>query len=140
MTDGTTKGTEDPRDPRAPKGAAVKPAGTVEGKTVAAGKATEIQVLVGPDDGAPNFALRRFVMGPGGGMPLHTNRVEHEQFVVRGRARIRIGERVHEVAAGHALYIPAGVPHSYEVVEGPFEFLCVVPNLPDRIELVGDGC
>jgi quercetin dioxygenase-like cupin family protein len=120
--------------------AAVKPAGTVETKPVAAGRATEIQVLVGPDDGAPNFALRRFVMGPGGGMPLHTNRVEHEQFVVRGRARIRIGERVHEVAAGHALYIPAGVPHSYEVLDGPFEFLCVVPNRPDRIELVGDGC
>ena len=61
--------------------AAVKAAGTVDAKPVAAGKATEIQVLVGPGDGAPNFALRRFVMGPGGGMPLHTNLVEHEQFV-----------------------------------------------------------
>lgn len=119
---------------------AVKPAGTVAGTKVAAGTATEVQVLVGPADGAPNFALRRFVMGEGGGMPLHTNAVEHEQFVVRGRARITIGSEVHDVAAGHALYIPAGVPHAYEVVEGPFEFLCVVPNLPDRIEILGAGC
>jgi len=28
------------------------------------------------------------------------------------------------------------VPHAYEVLEGPFEFLCMVPNLPDRIEIV----
>jgi len=119
---------------------AVKPAGSVAGKSVAAGTATEVQVLVGPEDGAPNFALRRFVMGEGGGMPRHTNAVEHEQFVVRGRARITVGDDVHEVAAGHSLYIPAGMPHSYEVVEGPFEFLCVVPNLPDTITLLDDGC
>jgi hypothetical protein len=30
------------------------------------------------------------------------------------------------------------VPHNYEADAGeePFEFLCVVPNLPDEIELV----
>ena len=115
---------------------AVKPAGTVAGTNVAAGTATEVQVLVGPGDGAPNFALRRFVMGEGGGMPLHTNAVEHEQFVVRGRARITVGSEVHDVAAGHALYIPAGVPHSYQVLEAPFEFLCMVPNAPDRLEVL----
>lgn len=73
-------------------------------------------------------------------MPLHTNAVEHEQYVLAGRARITVGAQVHEVAAGHTLFIPAGVPHSYEVVEAPFEFLCIVPNAPDRIELVGPGC
>jgi len=93
-------------------------------------------VLVGEDDGAPNFAMRRFVMGEGGGMPLHTNAVEHEQYVLRGRGRVRIGEALHDVEAGDAVYIPAGTPHSYDVVEAPFEFLCVVPNDPDKIELV----
>ena len=124
-------------DPSQP---AVKPADSVAAKPVAAGTATEIQVLVGPADGAPSFALRRFVMGPGGGMPLHTNTVEHEQFVVRGRALVTVGEEVHEVAAGHALYIPAGMPHSYRVVEAPFEFLCVVPNREDRLEILGPSC
>jgi quercetin dioxygenase-like cupin family protein len=113
---------------------------SVPSTPVVAGTATVVQVLVGPAEGAPNFALRRFSMGPGGGMPLHTNAVEHEQYVLAGRARVTVGERVHEVAAGHALFIPAGVPHSYQVVEAPFEFLCIVPNAPDRIELVGPGC
>jgi quercetin dioxygenase-like cupin family protein len=119
---------------------AVKRSALVEAKAVAAGTATAVQVLVGPADGAPHFALRRFVMGEGGGMPLHTNTVEHEQFVVRGRARVTVGDAVHEVEAGHALYIPAGVPHSYEVVEAPFEFLCVVPNAPDRLEILAPSC
>lgn len=114
----------------------VSPAADLPATPVKAGAATDMQVLVGPAQGAPNFVLRRFIMGAGGGMPLHTNEVEHEQYVLRGRARIRIGDAVHDVAADHTLFIPAGVPHSYEVVEAPFEFLCVVPNQPDQIRLV----
>ena len=102
---------------------------------VAAGTATETSVLIGPDDGAPNFSMRRFTMGAGGGMPRHTNRVEHEQYVVRGRAKVTVGDTVHGVEEGDVLLIPAGTPHSYEVVQAPFEFLCIVPNCPDRIEL-----
>jgi quercetin dioxygenase-like cupin family protein len=117
----------------------VKNSADVARKEVAAGRATETQVLIGPDDGAPHFALRRFVMGDGGGMPRHTNTVEHEQYVLRGRAEVTVGDRAHRVEAGTALYIPAGVPHSYRVIEAPFEFLCIVPNAPDRIEILGEG-
>jgi quercetin dioxygenase-like cupin family protein len=98
-----------------------------------------MQILVGPDEGAPNFVMRRFVMEMGGGIPKHSNEVEHEQYVLRGRARIRIGESVHEVGPDDTLYIPAGETHSYEVIEGPFEFLCVVPNAPDRIHLAEEA-
>lgn len=118
------------------EGGTVRPAGRVPLQDVAAGRGTRMQVLVGPEEGAPNFALRRFVMEEGGGIPFHTNRVEHEQYVLRGRARIRIGKEIHEVGPDDSLYIPAGTPHSYEVTEGPFEFVCVVPNEPDEIRIV----
>jgi len=118
----------------------VERADAVPTTTVAAGTKAAMQVLVGPDQGAPNFVLRRFIMETGGGMPLHTNQVEHEQYVLRGRARVRIGDAVHEVRADHTLYIPAGAPHSYEVLEGPFEFLCVVPNKADKVSVVGEAC
>lgn len=105
---------------------------------VKAGRGAERQVLIGPDD-APHFALRRFIMAPGGGIPKHTNTVEHEQYVLRGRAKVGIGGTVFQVEAGNVLFIPAGVPHWYEVDgDEAFEFLCVVPNAPDRIEMVGD--
>jgi quercetin dioxygenase-like cupin family protein len=120
----------------------VRSARDLPAETVGAGRGTRRQVLIGPDD-APNFALRRFVMEPGGGMPRHTNAVEHEQYVLRGRARVGIGDEVYEVGADDVVFIPAGVPHFYEALgdEGdePFEFLCVVPNLEDRIEVLDEG-
>ena len=122
------------RDPKSQS--VVRHADEVDGQNVAAGTATRTQVLLGPDDGMPNFAMRRFRMEAGGGMPRHTNTVEHEQYVLSGRARITIGDEVHEVRAGNVLYIPAGVPHDYQVLEAPFEFLCMVPNAPDKIEIL----
>ncbi len=120
----------------------VRHAADIARDLVAAGTGTERQVLIGPETG-PNFALRRFIMQPGGGMPPHTNAVEHEQYVLRGRATVGIGDETHTLSADDVVFIPAGVPHWYRA-EGdePFEFLCVVPNAPDRIELVepaGDG-
>ncbi len=130
MTDELEQGLED--------AAVVKRAEAVEARDVPAGTATRTQVLLGPADGTPNFAMRRFTMGEGGGMPRHTNTVEHEQYVLRGRARVGIGDDVHDVAADDVLYIPAGAPHFYEVVEAPFEFLCMVPNDEDRLTIL-DG-
>jgi quercetin dioxygenase-like cupin family protein len=117
----------------------VKHAQDVEAKTVAAGKDTTIQVLISSQEG-PNFALRKFSMQKGGGMPRHTNTVEHEQYVLRGHAKIGIGDYIHEVKAGDVVFIPAGVPHFYENIgEEPFEFLCVVPNREDKITIVDEA-
>ncbi len=88
----------------------VRHAESVAPETVTAGKGTVRQVLIGPDE-APNFALRRFIMEPGGGIPAHTNTVEHEQYVLRGRAKIGIGEKVFEVESGSVVFIPAVTPH-----------------------------
>ena len=114
----------------------VRRADSVSAVEVKAGSGTRRQILIGPEE-APHFAMRRFIMQPGGGMPPHTNTVEHEQYVLRGRAKIGIGDEVVEVERDDVVYIPAGTPHWYEALgEEPFEFLCVVPNKPDRIELV----
>ncbi len=115
----------------------VRPANDCPEEPVAQGRDTTRQVLIGPDVG-PNFALRRFIMQPGGGMPLHTNEVEHEQYVLRGSARVRIGDETHHVKAGDVVFIPGGTPHSYDADEGaePVEFLCVVPNRPDEVRMV----
>jgi len=121
----------------------VREADSLPAEEVRAGTGTTRQILIGPDEG-PNFALRRFIMQPGGGMPRHTNTVEHEQYVLCGAARITLGDEIHHVKKGDVVFIPAGVPHSYEAQgDEPFEFLCVVPNQADVIELVVEespGC
>lgn len=108
-------------------------------RPVGAGDGASFQVLIGPDEG-PNFAMRRFRIDAGGRIPMHTNLVEHEQLVLRGRARLVIGGQTHDVEKDHVVFIPAGVPHSYTVLgDGPFEFLCLVPNREDRIAFVEAG-
>lgn len=118
----------------------VKHSASVQVRTIPVGTDASTQVLLGADDGMPNFSMRKFSMQEGGGMPLHTNTVEHEQYVLRGHARIRIGDEDHEVGPEDVVYIPAGIPHSYHVLQGPFEFLCMVPNLPDTLELLDERC
>jgi quercetin dioxygenase-like cupin family protein len=117
----------------------VKHVSEVEPAVVSAGIKTTRQVLISSEEG-PNFALRRFVMQPGGGMPRHTNTVEHEQYVLKGHARIGIGDEIHEVKQGNVVFIPEGVPHWYQNIgEEPFEFLCIVPNKPDETTILGDA-
>lgn len=118
----------------------IKHSTDVEAKDVAAGKETTIQVLISSQEG-PNFALRKFSMQKGGGMPRHTNTLEHEQYILRGEATITIGDETHHVQTGDVVFIPEGAIHSYENTgEEPFEFLCIIPNKEDKITIVGDTC
>lgn len=110
----------------------------IQKNIVEAGSGTSIQILISPES-APHFAMRCFTMEPGGGIPKHTNTVEHEQYVLGGRAEVGIGDEVHEVKKGDVVFIPAGVPHWYKN-EGDetFQFLCLVPNQQDKIEIIED--
>lgn len=114
----------------------VKSSREVPFQPVKVGEKATFQVLIASEE-APHFAMRRFVLAPGGHIPAHTNTVEHEQYILRGRARLGIGEQTYEVGAGDVVFIPQGVPHWYRN-EGAedFEFLCLIPNQEDRMTLV----
>jgi len=93
-------------------------------------------VLLGDDQGTPNFDMRRFVLAPGARVPRHTNEVEHEQFVLEGGYVVGIGEETYTVSAGDSLLIPAGVEHRYRNdTDTQGSFLCVVPKDDDQITL-----
>jgi quercetin dioxygenase-like cupin family protein len=115
----------------------VRRADAVEYEPVDAADGLARGVLVGPEDGAPNFAMRRFTLAAGAEVPRHTNSVEHEQYVLAGEYVVGIGEEEHRVTAGDSLLIPAGTVHWYRN-DGDREgaFLCAVPNGDDAIELV----
>jgi len=99
------------------------------------GENTFRQVLISPNE-APNFAMRKFTIDPNGFMPLHNNIVEHEQYVLNGKAEIQIGEDIFIVKKDDVVFIPAEVYHSYKNIgDRNFEFLCLVPNKEDKITL-----
>ena len=94
-------------------------------------------VLIGDEHGAPNFAIRRFVLEAGAAVPKHTNEVEHEQYVLEGEYTVGIADEEYEVEAGDSLLIPAETVHWYRN-EGDEQgaFICAVPNGDDEIELL----
>ncbi|MCL4549360.1 MAG: cupin domain-containing protein [Bacteroidetes bacterium] len=114
----------------------VKKLDEVKKEEVKAATKTTRQVLIGPNEG-PNFAMRKFTIEPGGSMPMHTNTVEHEQLVLGGQAIVVIDDKTFEVKKDDVVFIPAKTPHSYQTVGNePFEFLCVVPNKEDIMEML----
>ncbi|MGD9655291.1 MAG: cupin domain-containing protein, partial [Sulfuricurvum sp.] len=99
-------------------------------------KGVSMKMLLSPEE-SPNFAMRNFTIDAGGHMPLHTNTVEHEQYVISGRAKVVIGDKTIEAGAGDVLLIPAGVPHSYETLGNEaYSFLCLVPKAQDCINVI----
>ena len=114
----------------------VKHSQDIESVAVAGGVGVTKKTLISLAE-APNFEMRCFIIQPGGNMPRHTNTVEHEQYVLTGRARICIGEEEFDVRPGDVVFIPAGLPHWYQNSgTDVFQFICVVPNKPDTITLV----
>lgn len=108
----------------------------IKEEVVEAGEGVSIKVLISSDD-APHFAMRKFRITKGGFMPYHTNSVEHEQYVLKGSAKVIIDGKEHIAKKDDVLFLPAGAAHSYEVIgDEDYEFLCLVPNLEDNIKIV----
>ncbi len=108
----------------------------IQKDVVKSGANAYMQMLISSDE-APNFIMRKFTIEPGGEIPLHTNIVEHEQYVLGGRALIKLGNKEYKVKKGDIVFIPANVEHSYKTIGSKaFEFLCIVPKKQDEIKLI----
>jgi quercetin dioxygenase-like cupin family protein len=104
-----------------------------EEHTVERSVGARIQVLLGPDDGAPHFIMRRFTLDPGGSIPEHRHPlIEHEQLMLEGEMHLSLDGEMHIVHPGDCILIPAGVFHSYENRgKLPVRFLCIIPRSED---------
>lgn len=89
----------------------------------------QMRVLVGQEDGAPNFTMRQFVVSPGGHTPLHSHPYEHEVFVLEGQGSVRVGECQYRLEPGTVVYLPPGILHQFlNTGTAPLRFLCLIPN------------
>ncbi len=95
-------------------------------------KDTYIQWLITKDDGAPNFAMRRFVVRPGGYSPLHSHPYEHEVYVLSGNGEVQIGDISYDLQAGSFVLVPPGETHQFRNTgQEDLVFLCIIPNPED---------
>ena len=86
------------------------------------------QVLIGKDDGAANFAMRRFVIDPGAQTPYHKHDWEHEVFVVEGKGVLVCAEGEKRLERGNVVFVPGGEMHRFRNAGTEiFSMLCMVP-------------
>jgi len=93
-------------------------------------KKTRIQLLVTRELGAPNFAMRRFVIAPGGEVGLHTHPWEHEVYIMAGKGEVLSEHGDKSVETNSFAYVPKGERHGFRNSSGTedFVFLCMIPN------------
>jgi quercetin dioxygenase-like cupin family protein len=91
-----------------------------------------IQWLASKKDGAPNFAMRKFKLIPGGKIGLHDHPWEHEIYILSGNGEAYTNHERKEVSPGDVLYIPGGEPHGYDNTgDEDLLFICMIPNSGD---------
>jgi quercetin dioxygenase-like cupin family protein len=102
-----------------------------EGETV---KALTGRVAIGGADGAKNFCMRVFEVGPGGFTPRHSHDWEHEIFVHAGRGEVLREGAWKALAPGDAVFIPGGEEHQIRNAgDGAFVFVCLIPSGPPEL-------
>lgn len=87
----------------------------------------DMAVMIGREDGAPNFALRQFRVEAGGWSPRHSHDYEHEVFVVAGGGTVLLDGAEHAIRAGDVVYVPADREHQFRAGGEGLRFLCLVP-------------
>jgi quercetin dioxygenase-like cupin family protein len=89
------------------------------------------QMLLGPEDGAPTFAMRRFTVEPGGYTFYHTHDFEHEVYVLAGKGIARSDSGETEIIADTAVLVKPNDVHQFvNTGQDDLVFLCIIPN-PD---------
>lgn len=85
-------------------------------------------VMVGREDGAPNFALRQFEIEPGGNTPKHSHDYEHEVYIVGGQGEVLLEGSYRPIKGGDVIYVPADEVHQFRASsDEALRFLCIVP-------------
>lgn len=96
---------------------------------------TQIQWLASKFDGAPNFAMRRFIIKPGGSIGLHDHPWEHEIYILKGSGTAYTDKERVDIGPGDVIFMPGDEPHGYDNTgEEDLMFICMVPHEGDPRE------
>ena len=86
-------------------------------------------VLVGPQDGAPNFIIRFFQVPVGESTFNHAHPHEHGIVILHGNARVMIEEEVYDLKPFDSVFISGSYHHQVNNTgETSLGFICVIPS------------
>ncbi len=84
-------------------------------------------VLVGPEDGAPNFIIRYFHVPPGQTTVYDQHPHEHGVVILHGKAKVQINDDFYELEPYDSLFISGNDIHQFTTIgDEPMGFICVI--------------
>lgn len=87
-------------------------------------------VLIGENEGAPNYFMRYFHLDPGGHSKLERHPQEHEVIILNGVGEIQIAETTYSVKPFDVVFIEGDELHQFRALDDQdLGFICVIPNI-----------
>ena len=84
-----------------------------------------------------DFIVRKIKLASGGSMPNHTNKIQHQQYVLSGEAKVVVADETYHAKQVDIKYPPAGVNYYYEAIYNcDYEFLCMITTQDDEITML----
>lgn len=88
-----------------------------------------LRVVIGQEDGAPNFTMMVLELAPGGKTPDHSHPWEEEIFVKSGKGEIKVKEERKPIRAGDVLFFAPEESHQFlNTGSEPLDFICLIPH------------
>ena len=88
------------------------------------------RVVIGADDGAPNFIMRVFEIEPGSSVPPHTHSWEHEIYVLSGQGVAVSEQGETPISKDSVVFVPPDEKHGLlNNGEETLRVICVIPRV-----------
>ena len=89
-----------------------------------------VQVLLGPKDNIPTFAMRLFEVAPGGHTPYHNHPFEHEVIIMSGQVAIVVSDNTYPLDVGDVILVEPNEVHQFRNLSDvdSAKFICLVPK------------
>lgn len=90
-------------------------------------------ILVGPQDGAPNFIIRFFQVPVAGSTFDHAHPHEHGIVILHGKARIDIENETFELSPYDSVFVSGNDHHQItNIGDTSLGFICVIPRESEK--------
>jgi len=83
--------------------------------------------LIGREQGWDGSMLRVFRLAPGGHTPKHSHNWEHVNYVIKGKGKLTLGDKVYDLNPKDLAFVPTNQVHQFEnPYDEDFEFICII--------------
>lgn len=98
-----------------------------------------VRRFISRQDGSNNLEARYFELEPGATSNFESHNYEHAVLVLRGRGSVRLGDEIHPIQFGDAIFVPSDEIHQFRAADDEeLGFLCTVLDKELRIAVHGE--